>query len=151
MITICFIYLVIMKKKTQTAKQVVLLPGYGPIFQTRLLGRPVVISADTNFNRYIVQQEGKLVELWYLDTFSKLFAQEGETRTSAAGFVHKYLRSLTLSHFGSESLREKLLPHLEILVQQTLNGWSSQESIDVKEAALNVHTCSSLFFCVLVN
>ncbi|KAL2936871.1 Cytochrome P450 87A3, partial [Bienertia sinuspersici] len=110
---------------------------YGPIFQTRLLGRPVVISADTNFNRYIVQQEGKLVELWYLDTFSKLFAQEGETRTSAAGFVHKYLRSLTLSHFGSESLREKLLPHLEILVQQTLNGWSSQESIDVKEAALN--------------
>jgi len=111
---------------------------YGPIFQTRLVGRPVVVSADRDFNRYLVQQEGRLVEMWYLDTFSKLFAQEGEARTNAAGLVHKYLRNLTLSHFGSESLRENLLPHIEDLVQKSLCSWSTQESIDIKEASLTV-------------
>ncbi|KAJ8447427.1 hypothetical protein Cgig2_019421 [Carnegiea gigantea] len=111
---------------------------YGPIFQTRLVGRPVVVSTDGDFNRYLVQQEGRLVEMWYLDTFSKLFAQEGEARTNAAGLVHKYLRNLTLSHFGSESLREKLLPHLEDLVQKSLHRWSTQESIDIKEASLTM-------------
>ncbi|XP_057516407.1 beta-amyrin 16-alpha-hydroxylase CYP87D16-like [Amaranthus tricolor] len=111
---------------------------YGPIFQTRLVGRPVVMSADPSFNRYIVQNEGKMVEMWYLDTFSKLFAQDGEARTTAAGLVHKYLRTLTLTHFGSESLKEKLLPHLQNLVQKALHGWSSQDSIDVKEAALTM-------------
>ena len=35
---------------------------YGSIFQTRLLGRPVVVSADMDFNHYMMQQEGKLVE-----------------------------------------------------------------------------------------
>lgn len=99
-----------------------------------------MISADPSFNRYIVQQEGKMVEMWYLDTFSKLFAQEGEARTTAAGLVHKYLRTLTLTHFGSESLKQKLLPHLQNLVQKTLHGWSSQDSIDVKQAALTVST-----------
>ncbi|XP_048493115.1 beta-amyrin 16-alpha-hydroxylase CYP87D16 [Beta vulgaris subsp. vulgaris] len=111
---------------------------YGPIFQTRLIGRPVVMSADPDFNRYIVQQEGRMAEMWYLDTFSKLFAQEGEARTNATGMVHKYLRNLTLSHFGSQSLRESLLPHLENLVRSTLLGWSSKDSIDVKHAALNM-------------
>uniref|UniRef100_A0A803MCD9 Cytochrome P450 n=1 Tax=Chenopodium quinoa TaxID=63459 RepID=A0A803MCD9_CHEQI len=96
---------------------------YGPIFKTRLVGRPVVMSADPGFNRYIVQQEGKSVEMWYLDTFSKLFAQDGEARTTAAGLVHKYLRNLTLSHFGSESLRMTI----EFVAKQ-LFGYDSDKS-----------------------
>ncbi|XP_021773631.1 cytochrome P450 87A3-like [Chenopodium quinoa] len=124
---------------------------YGPIFQTRLVGRPVVMSADPGFNRYIVQQEGKSVEMWYLDTFSKLFAQDGEARTTAAGLVHKYLRNLTLSHFGSESLRVNLLPHLESLVRNTLLGWSSKDTIDVKESALTVQFFPFFFNLLCAN
>lgn len=105
------------------------------------------MSADPDFNRYIVQQEGRMAEMWYLDTFSKLFAQEGEARTNATGMVHKYLRNLTLSHFGSQSLRESLLPHLENLVRSTLLGWSSKDSIDVKDASLNVHFLPFSFGC----
>ncbi|KAK9666685.1 hypothetical protein RND81_14G203700 [Saponaria officinalis] len=111
---------------------------YGLIFQTRLVGRPVVMSADPVFNKYIVQQEGRLVEMWYLDTFSKLFAHEGEARTNAAGLVHKYLRNITLSHFGSESLKEKLLPSIDDLARKSILRWTTQESIDVKEAALTM-------------
>ena len=117
---------------------------FGPIFQTRLVGRPVVMSADPTFNKCIVQQEGRLVEMWYLDTFSKLFAHEGESRTNAAGLVHKYLRNITLSHFGSESLKDKLLPRIEDLARKSFQRWSTQESIDVKESALTVLSFSSI-------
>uniref|UniRef100_A0A6N2MBB8 Uncharacterized protein n=1 Tax=Salix viminalis TaxID=40686 RepID=A0A6N2MBB8_SALVM len=51
------------------------------IFKTSLLGKPTIISTDNEVNRYILQHEGTLVELWYLDSFAKFFALEGENRT----------------------------------------------------------------------
>ena len=108
---------------------------YGPIFRTSMVGRPVVVSTDPEFNHYIIKQEGRLVELWYLDSFSKLLTMEGENKVNAIGFVHKYIRSITLNHFGAESLKEKLLPQIEEIVNKTLQTWSSQPSIEVKHAA----------------
>ncbi|XP_073265019.1 cucurbitadienol 11-hydroxylase [Populus alba] len=113
---------------------------YGPIFRTNILGRPAVVSADPEINRYILQNEGKLVEVWYMDTFSKLFAQSGESRTNASGIIHKYARSLTLTHFGSENLKERLLPQVENIVSKSLQMWSSDPSVDVK-AALSIAVC----------
>ncbi|KAL9390986.1 hypothetical protein Peur_014906 [Populus x canadensis] len=105
---------------------------FGPIFRTNILGRPVVVSTDPELNHLILQQEGKLVEMWYLDTFSKLFNQEGESRTSAVGVIHKYIRSLSLTHFGVETLKKGLLPEIEDMIKKTLQMWSTQESIEVK-------------------
>ncbi|KAG5534501.1 hypothetical protein RHGRI_022576 [Rhododendron griersonianum] len=48
---------------------------YGPVFRTSLVGQPVVVSSDPDFNHYILQQEGRLVELWYMDSFAKLCGQ----------------------------------------------------------------------------
>ncbi|KAF5469096.1 hypothetical protein F2P56_013192 [Juglans regia] len=109
------------------------LQRYGPVFRTSVAGRPVVVSADPEFNHFILQQEGKLVESWYLDLFAKVFKQ-GENRPDGA-YIHKYMRNLALGHFGAESLRTKLLSQLEELVTDTLRTWSSQESIEVKRAA----------------
>ncbi|KAI3425581.1 uncharacterized protein J3R85_010095, partial [Psidium guajava] len=82
---------------------------YGTLFKTSLAGRPVVISTDPEFNKYILLQEGKLVELWYLDSLSKLMghdAQDLEVKTNATGYVQKHLRHLILNHMGPESLKE---------------------------------------------
>ena len=70
-----------------------------------------------------------------MDTFLKIFAQEGESRTNAVGVVHKYVRSIALNNFGGESLKEKLLPQLEQVINKTLCAWSSQASVEVKLAA----------------
>ncbi|KAL6209146.1 hypothetical protein ACLB2K_020089 [Fragaria x ananassa] len=111
------------------------LKKYGLIFRTSIAGRPVVISADLEINNYLIQQEGKLLEVWYLDTFSKIFKQEGDSRMNAAGKVHKYLRHIFLDHFGAEILKEKLLTQIEACVNKSLCSWSSQESVEVKHAA----------------
>ncbi|KAK9944352.1 hypothetical protein M0R45_009925 [Rubus argutus] len=111
------------------------LQKYGLIFRTSLAGRPVIISADREINNYLLQQEGKLLEVWYMDTFSKIFGQDGDSRVTAAGTVHKYLRHIFLEHFGAEILKEKLLTQIEAFINKTLGSWSSQESVEVKHAA----------------
>ncbi|CAB4321310.1 unnamed protein product [Prunus armeniaca] len=110
------------------------LQKYGPIFRTSLVGRPIVVSTDPEFNSYLSQQEGKLVELGFFDSFAKILKLSGEIST-AGSIIHKYLRSITLNHFGAETLKEKLLPLIEKTVVKTLDSWSSQASVEVKHAS----------------
>ncbi|KAL5560850.1 hypothetical protein UlMin_037061 [Ulmus minor] len=110
------------------------LQRYGPIFKTNIMGRPVVFSADSEFNDYIIQQEGRLVEMWYLDVLAKLFFNEGESPTNAVGAVHKYIRSTVLSNIGAESIKERLLPQIQELINKNLRAWSTQSSVEIKQA-----------------
>ena len=95
----------------------------------------MVVSIDPEFNHYINKQEGKLVELWYLDSFSKLLAMEGENKITAIGVFHKYLRSIILNHCGADPLKEKLLPQIEEFANKTLQTWSSHPLVEMKHAA----------------
>ncbi|XP_010275621.1 PREDICTED: cytochrome P450 87A3-like [Nelumbo nucifera] len=105
---------------------------YGSLFKTNLVGRPVIVSTDSEFNHYILQQEGKLVELWYMDSFMKLLGDQVLT-TSASLSIHKHLRNLVLSYFGPESLK-KMVPEVAEMARQTLHFWSTQEAIEVKKS-----------------
>lgn len=91
------------------------------------------MSSNPDFNYYIFQQEGKLVELWYLDAFADLLHMDSSS-TTATGYIHKYLRNLVLDHFGSEILKARLLSMMEALIHQKLNDWSRQPVIEVKNS-----------------
>ncbi|CAA2978645.1 cytochrome P450 87A3-like [Olea europaea subsp. europaea] len=104
---------------------------YGPIFRTNVAGRPVIITADPEFNHFLLRQDGKLVDTWSMDTFAEVFDQASQSS-------RKYTRHLTLNHFGVEALREKLLPQMEDMVRTTLSNWSSQESVEVKSASVTM-------------
>ena len=116
-----------------------------------MLGKPTVISTDNEVNKYILQHEGTLVELWYLDSFAKFFALEGENRVSAIGEVHRYTRSITLNHFGIESLRESLLPKIENMINTNLAKWATQGPVDMKQAIAVVSTFQLIDTVVLIN
>ncbi|XP_050236284.1 cucurbitadienol 11-hydroxylase-like [Mercurialis annua] len=105
---------------------------YGPIFQSNIACQPIVISVDPEFNNHIITQNGISVELWYLSTFSKLFALEGESKTNITGSIHKFIRKAILNRLGTESLKEKFLPRIENMVKETLYSWSNQDVVDVK-------------------
>ncbi|KAK4566959.1 hypothetical protein RGQ29_002989 [Quercus rubra] len=106
---------------------------FGPIFRTSLAGQPMVVSSDPEFNYYVFQQEGKLVEQWYMGSFAKLLGQD-VTRVSSHRNIHKYLRNSILSHVGPEALKNKLLPHLEAAISQKLQDWSKLPSLEVKKS-----------------
>ncbi|XP_041013131.1 cucurbitadienol 11-hydroxylase-like [Juglans microcarpa x Juglans regia] len=108
---------------------------YGPIFRTSVAGQPMVVSTDVEFNHYLAKQEGRLVHIWYLDSFAEIFNLEDENTISRAGHIHKYARSIILNHFGTDSLKEKLLSQIEEFVNKTLQTWSSLPSVEVKHAS----------------
>ncbi|CAI9106356.1 OLC1v1005494C1 [Oldenlandia corymbosa var. corymbosa] len=105
---------------------------YGPIFRTNVAGRPVIVTADPEFNHFLLRQDGKLVVPWGMDTFAKIFQQSKQFSNQ------KYNRSLILSYFGVETLKEKLLPQMEDVVNKTLVKWSTQASVELKHATMDM-------------
>lgn len=116
-----------------------------------MAGYPVVVSTDPEFNHHIAKQEGRLVELWYLDAYSKIFTMEGESKTTAHGLLHRYLRSIILNHCGAEALEKMLLSQIEELVIKALQRWSSQPSVEVKHAASVLSSNFPLYRLIFLN
>ncbi|XP_030547433.1 cucurbitadienol 11-hydroxylase-like [Rhodamnia argentea] len=109
---------------------------YGPLFKTHLVGRPAVVSADPEFNRLILREEGKSVEMWYLDSFAKLVGHDAttdlEVKTNATGHAHKHIINVILKHFGPERLKDELLPQLQAMAEKALDAWSTQDFVEPK-------------------
>ncbi|GER50381.1 cytochrome P450 [Striga asiatica] len=106
---------------------------HGLMFRTNFAGHNVVVSADQEFNCYIFQQEEKLVVHWYLDLFAKVFEHQKFRPDGLT--IHKYIRNLVLNHFGSESIRQKLLSEFEEIACKHIHSWSMQDSIEVEHAS----------------
>ncbi|XVE64897.1 hypothetical protein DITRI_Ditri07aG0138700 [Diplodiscus trichospermus] len=108
---------------------------YGPIFKTSLVGRPVIVSTDPDLNHFVFLQEGQLFQSWYPDTFTEIFGRQNVG--SLHGFMYKYLKNMVLNLFGPESLK-KMLPEVEQTASRRLQQWSSQETIELKEATASM-------------
>ncbi|KAL0297807.1 UNVERIFIED_CONTAM: cytochrome [Sesamum radiatum] len=104
---------------------------YGPIFKTSLVGRPVIVSTDADLNYFIFQQEGQLFQSWYPDSFTEIFGRQNVG--SLHGFMYKYLKNMVLNLFGPESLK-KMLPEVEQVSKLNIRRWSSQTSVEMKDA-----------------
>ncbi|KAG2653010.1 cytochrome P450 87A3-like [Panicum virgatum] len=105
---------------------------YGNIFKTSIVGRPVVVSADPDLNYYVFQQEGKLFESWYPDTFTEIFGRDNVG--SLHGFMYKYLKTLVLRLYGQENLRAVLLAETDGACRASLASWAGRPSVELKDA-----------------
>ncbi|RLM78930.1 hypothetical protein C2845_PM12G23120 [Panicum miliaceum] len=108
------------------------LNSYGNIFKTSIVGRSVVVSADPDLNYYVFQQEGKLFESWYPDTFTEIFGRDNVG--SLHGFMYKYLKTLVLRLYGQENLRAVLLADTDGACRASLASWASHPSVELKDA-----------------
>lgn len=119
---------------------------YGSIFKTSIVGRSVVVSADPDLNYYVFQQEGKLFESWYPDTFTEIFGRDNVG--SLHGFMYKYLKSLVLRLYGQENLKAVLLAETDAACHSSLASWASRPSVELKDAISSVR--SSMITYILV-
>ncbi|KAK9290820.1 hypothetical protein L1049_008998 [Liquidambar formosana] len=84
-----------------------------------------------DLNYFIFQQEGQLFQSWYPDTFTEIFGRQNVG--SLHGFTYKYLKNMVLNLFGPESLK-KMLPEVEQAACRSLQRWSCQDTLELKEA-----------------
>ncbi|MFS8029566.1 putative cytochrome P450 [Helianthus anomalus] len=108
---------------------------YGAIFKTNLVGRPLIVSTDSDLNYMIFQQEGQLFQSWYPDSFTEVFGRQNVG--SLHGYMYKYLKNMVLYLFGPESLK-KMLHEVEHVATTNLHKWAAKESVDLKEATANM-------------
>ncbi|XP_010545904.1 PREDICTED: cytochrome P450 87A3-like [Tarenaya hassleriana] len=104
---------------------------YGPIFKTSLFGQPVIVSTDAELNYFVFQQEGQLFQSSYPDTFVRIFGRQN--LSTLHGFMYKYLKNMVLTLVGHEGLK-KMLPEIEQVARRKLGLWSTQNSIELKDA-----------------
>ena len=108
---------------------------YGSVFKTSLVGNLVVVSGDSELNQYIFK-EGKSVYCSYKESALKIMGEQ--SLLAYHGVFHKYLKNLTLSMIGPESLKEVLLHETDAITRKYLHSCSNYASFDVKEESANV-------------
>ncbi|XP_010545893.1 PREDICTED: cytochrome P450 87A3-like [Tarenaya hassleriana] len=104
---------------------------YGPIFKTSLFGQSVIVSTDAELNHFVFQQEGQLFQSSYPDTFNEILGRQNIG--SLHGYMHKYIKNMILTFVGHEALK-KMLPEIEQVTCKKLELWSTQASVELKDA-----------------
>ncbi|PON85216.1 Cytochrome P450, E-class, group I [Trema orientale] len=108
---------------------------YGSLFRTNLVGKNVIVSTDPEINYQIFQQEGKSFELCYTESFMTI---TGESFPGQHGLVHKYLKNLVLQIIGPETLKDRLLAHMDKATRTCMRSWANNVIVDLKEVASNM-------------
>ncbi|TKY47533.1 Cytochrome P450 90A1 [Spatholobus suberectus] len=95
---------------------------YGPIFTTHVFGEATVFSADPEANRFILQNEGKLLDCSYPGSISNLLGKH--SLLLMKGSLHKRMHSLTASFANPSIIKDHLLHHIDRLICLNLGAWS---------------------------
>ncbi|KAL4283809.1 hypothetical protein GQ457_16G009810 [Hibiscus cannabinus] len=103
---------------------------YGSLFKTSIAGRAVVVSSDPDFNHFVLQQEEKLVEFYYMDSLAKLVHYDN--MNNMGGYFHRYIRRVVLAHFGHEPLKQNLSSEFEVVINRELLEWTKLPLVDLK-------------------
>ncbi|KAJ1274617.1 hypothetical protein BS78_05G075300 [Paspalum vaginatum] len=109
---------------------------YGLVFKTNLVGQDLVVSADSEVNKFIFQQEGKLFRSWYPETANMIIGKKSINEFN--GVVQKFLRTFLSRLFGLEYLKQELLPELENYMRESFAEWAAKPSIEAHDEATDV-------------
>ncbi|XP_042507049.1 abietadienol/abietadienal oxidase [Macadamia integrifolia] len=97
---------------------------FGRIFSCSLFGRLAVVSADPAFNRFIMQNEGKLFQSNYPKSFRDLVGKNGVI--TVQGEQQKLLHGMAVNMMRLERLKFNFLKDIQMVMLQTLNFHDGQ-------------------------
>ncbi|KAL5568556.1 hypothetical protein UlMin_025131 [Ulmus minor] len=97
---------------------------FGPIFTTHIFGEPTVLSTDPEVNRFILQNEGKVVECSYPGSICNLLGKH--SLLLMKGNLHKKMHSLTMSFANSSIIKDHLLDDMDRLVRLNMDSWNGR-------------------------
>ncbi|OUZ99079.1 Cytochrome P450 [Macleaya cordata] len=97
---------------------------YGKVFTTHVFGETTVFSTDSEVNRYILTNEGKLFEASYTASISNLLGRR--SLLLLKGSLHKKLHSLTINFANASSIRDHLFVDIDRIIRFNLDSWSNR-------------------------
>jgi len=97
------------------------------IFISHLFGRRVVVSADPQFNKFVLQNEGRLFKAQYYESFKTLIGNYG--LLSVHGDLQRKLHGIAVNLLRFERLRVDFMEEIQSLVHSTLDRWAEMKDI----------------------
>lgn len=98
----------------------------------------LIVSLDQEVTNFVFQQEERLFQMWYPDSFIKIIGTDSLMRTH--GLLHRHIKNLALRLFGPENLRREIIQDVQITVEANLSSWLNQPGIELKEAVSSVYS-----------
>jgi steroid 22-alpha-hydroxylase len=111
---------------------------YGKIFTTRFLGKTIVISADPEFNYFILQNELRLFQNDLPSYFKTLLGEDN--LSFMAGETYRRKKSLVHGFFNSCHLPTSFLAEVEEAAQKVMTAWRQKTLILATEEISKVRS-----------
>nr|AJT59559.1 CYP90B27v2 [Veratrum californicum] len=99
---------------------------YGTIFRMNLLAKPTIVSADPEFNRYILQNEGRLFENSCPTSIAEIMGRW--SMLALTGDVHREMRSIAVSFMSNVKLRTYFIGDIEQQAIKVLASWAGRDA-----------------------
>ncbi|KAL1810690.1 hypothetical protein ACET3Z_020755 [Daucus carota] len=109
---------------------------YGKIFSCNLLGKRAVVSADPSFNRFIMQNEGKLFQSSYPKSFRNLVGINGVI--NAQGEQQKKLHSIASNMMRLDKFSFHFMKDIQLVLHQTVTNFENNEVVILQDVCRKV-------------
>lgn len=104
---------------------------YGRIFRMNLLGKATIVSVDPDFNRYILQNEGRLFENSCPTSIKEILGKW--SMLALAGDIHREMRSIAVNFMNSVKLRTYFLKDIDIQAVNILDAWKVNSTFSAQD------------------
>ncbi|KAH7666176.1 3-epi-6-deoxocathasterone 23-monooxygenase protein [Dioscorea alata] len=109
---------------------------YGKVFKTHILGRPIIISSDSEVNKVVLQNDGRTFIPFYPRSIIELLGKSSILQIS--GNLHKRVHGLVGAFLKSSSLKEIITRDLENLLRLSFITWSDGQQIYMQNEAKEI-------------
>lgn len=123
--------------KTNLINEIFIWHRYGKIFSCSLFGKWAVVSADPSFNRFVMQNEGKLFKSSYPKSFRDLVGKNGVI--TVQGDQQRKLHGIASNMMRLEKLKFHFLNDVQKVMLQTLSNFNNNQVILLQDVCRKVN------------
>ncbi|XP_024029590.1 abietadienol/abietadienal oxidase [Morus notabilis] len=109
---------------------------FGKIFSCSLFGKRAVVSADPSFNRFVIQNEGKLFQSSYPKSFRDLVGKNGVI--TVQGEQQRKLHGIASNMMRLEKLKFHFLEDIQRVMLNTLTNFQDNQIILLQDVCRKV-------------
>jgi hypothetical protein len=122
---------------------------YGKIFSCSLFGKWAVVSSDPSFNRFVMQNEGKLFMSSYPKSFRDLVGKNGVI--TVQGEQQRKLHGIASNMMRLDKLKFHFMNDIQNVMIQTLSNFKNNQVILLQDVCRKVtsHLLSNIFNLIL--
>ncbi|XP_058085864.1 3-epi-6-deoxocathasterone 23-monooxygenase CYP90C1 isoform X2 [Magnolia sinica] len=104
---------------------------YGKVFKSHLLGRPIIISTDSEVNKVILRNDGRTFIPYYPKSVTELLGQSSILKIN--GNLQRRVHGLIGSFLKSPQLKTQITREIEECVELSIGNWKEGQLVHLQD------------------